>query len=166
MALVVDVDFRKWDGHPHWRYTCTLLGRDDYGTWLGGLPGVSFTGPRGAGAWQHTFVQLIPQNKWWAAVFNATGEVELYIDVTTPARWTAADRVTMVDLDLDVYRRRAGAVILDDADEFEEHRVAYSYPDDVVANASATTDELMSAVAGRREPFGGACRRWFGALTG
>ncbi len=165
--MIVDCDMRKWGGVQHWRFPVELLGRDEYGTWLGGRPPVPYTGPRGEGAFTHTFVILIPENEWWVASFNADEprfDVEIYVDVTTPARWVSDEHVTMVDLDLDVILQRDGHLFLDDEDEFEEHRVKYAYPDDVVERTRATADFLMQAVGERREPFGEAGARWLDKL--
>ena len=50
----------------------------------------------------------------------------------------------LVDLDLDVVRRRAtGTVELRDEDEFAEHRARFGYPDDLVANAEAAAKLLV-----------------------
>jgi protein associated with RNAse G/E len=163
--LTVDVDFRKWGDRQHWRFKAPLLGEDEYGTWVGAPPGVAYTGPRGAGFFEPAFVQLFPRSEWWVAVWNATGDVELYVDVATPPQWPAPDHATMIDLDLDVFRRRDGSVTLDDEDEFAEHRVLYRYPDDVVERALATARHLMDAVSNRREPFGAASDRWFQSLA-
>jgi hypothetical protein len=163
--VIVDVDFRKWGDRKHWQFKATLLGTDEFGTWLGGLPPIAYTGPRGDGSFEHAFVQLFPRSEWWVAVWDATGDLELYVDIATPPRWPAADHVTMIDLDLDVYRRRDGSVHLDDEDEFEEHRVLYSYPDDVVERAVATARDLMEAVGEGRPPFGPLPEEWRDVLA-
>ena len=67
----------------------------------------------------------------------------------------------VVDLDLDVVRRRAtGAVELRDEDEFAEHRVRFGYPDDLVANAESTAKWLFGALGDGTEPFATAYRSW------
>ena len=43
----------------------------------------------------------------------------------------------MVDLDLDVVLTRDGDLLLDDEDEFDQHRVTLGYPDDLVAAGTA-----------------------------
>ena len=58
------------------------------------------------------FALLIPRDDWWTAAWNRDDpgspfHYEVYIDVSTPARWEPR-RVTMVDLDLDVVRTRSG----------------------------------------------------------
>jgi protein associated with RNAse G/E len=60
--------------------------------------------------------------------------------------------VTMIDLDLDVIKRRDGTVFIDDEDEFAEHQVKYAYPADVIATARQTCDWLVQAVS-TEEPF-------------
>jgi len=163
--LTVDVDFRKWGDRQHWRFKATLLGSDEFGTWIGAPGGVPYTGPRGSGVFEPAFVQLFPRDEWFVAVWNATSDIALYVDVATPPQWPAPDHVTMIDLDLDVIRRRDGTVFLDDADEFEAHRVLYEYPDDVVTRARDMGAELMEAVRERREPFGEASAPWMRAMS-
>ena len=80
------------------------------------------------------------------------------------ASFASAPLVTMVDLDLDVIRTRDGDLLLDDEDEFDEHRVTLGYPADVVALARRTADELMTAAAVGHEPFGPAGSRWLARL--
>ena len=165
--MIVDCDMRKWIDRPHWRFDTDLLGRDGYGTWLGGRAGTSYTGPRGAGAWQHNFVVLIPEGEWWIASWNDDLEqnIELYVDITTTPRWPTDSVVTAIDLDLDVARMRDGHVELLDEDEFEEHRVLYSYPDDVIERARTTAHAVFEAVRDKREPFGDVGSRWLELLA-
>ncbi|MEX0873926.1 MAG: DUF402 domain-containing protein [Actinomycetota bacterium] len=73
--------------------------------------------------------------------------------------------VTTIDLDLDVIRFRDGRLLLDDQDEFEEHKELYGYPEDFVEKAVATEDWLMEAVEQRREPFGSAGQPWLEMLA-
>ena len=81
------------------------------------------------------------------------------------ASFASAPLVTMVDLDLDVVLHRDGDLLLDDEDEFDEHRVTLGYPADVVALARRTADELMTAAAAGHEPFGPAGSRWLARLA-
>ena len=76
---------------------------------------------------------------------------EIYTNITTPVEFSD-DVVTMIDLDLDVIKRRDGTVFIDDEDEFAEHQVKYSYPPDVIATARETCDWLVGAVS-TDEPF-------------
>lgn len=165
---MIDLDTRKWGGLPHWRFPTTLLGRDGHGTWLALPAGTPYTGPRGEGSIEHGMVTLVPEGAWWVASFHepSSPETAVYVDVAMPATWPSPSHVTMVDLDLDVIKRADGTVLLDDEDEFDEHRVRYGYGDEVVETARATARWLMDAVAGGVEPFGTASARWVEMVPG
>ncbi|MBB2912104.1 hypothetical protein FHS43_003384 [Streptosporangium becharense] len=163
----VRVVYRKYDGSLHWHHRGLLLGEDEHGVWTGCVAGSS--GHKGDGppvVWPYAFVMLFPRDGWWTAVFNAApNDVEIYCDVSTVPRWSDGE-VTMVDLDLDVIRMRGnGRVFLDDEDEFEEHRVRYAYPPDVVENARAAADRLLEAVGAGAAPFGSAAPHWLARVT-
>jgi protein associated with RNAse G/E len=161
---MIDIDYRKWGDGPHWRFFGDRLGSDEYGTWVVVHTGTSYSGPRGEGTTPHAFVLLFPNDEWWVAAFNLAGDVDVYVDIATPPQWPTDDHVTMVDLDLDVIRRRDGTVFIDDEDEFADHSVLYAYPEDVVARARTTADTLVTAVSERHEPFGNACDPWVRAV--
>ncbi|MFE2188448.1 DUF402 domain-containing protein [Streptomyces sp. NPDC059455] len=169
MPDLVSVNYRKYDGSLHWNLRMRRLGEDDHGVWLG-LPGGGVMrkgyGPMVPIACAH--VVLLPRDAWWTAAFNAPPrETEIYCDIATPAQWVSSHEVTMVDLDLDVIRKRAdGRTLLDDEDEFAEHQVRYGYPADVIAEAEAAGRWLMEAVDGRAEPFGDASKAWLAMVDG
>ena len=163
MAQKIDCDIRKWDGKQHYRFEVDLLGRDEHGTWLAGRPPVPFEGPEYPGEWDFQFTILVPDNEWWVATFYAPDSrlrIQTYVDVTTPSEWVAGSHLTTVDLDLDVVLQFDGALFIDDEDEFDEHRLAYGYPSDVVDTARRTASEMIEAVRARREPFGDVGRLW------
>ncbi|GAA2307390.1 DUF402 domain-containing protein [Streptomyces violaceusniger] len=169
MPDLVSVNYRKYDGTLHWNLRMRRLGEDDHGVWLG-LPGGGVMrkgyGPMVSIACAH--VVLIPRDAWWTAAFNAPPrETEIYCDIATPAEWRSSHEVSMVDLDLDVLRKRTdGSTLMDDEDEFAEHQVRYGYPADVIAEAEAAGRWLMDAVDGRAEPFGDASRAWLAMVDG
>lgn len=155
------IDFRKWPDRKHWQFAMRRLGEDDHGTWLWSPPGlVARRGEEAPQVFAAVNVKLITRDEWWTAIWNdRSPRVELYVDIVTPARWDG-DRVTMVDLDLDVVRRRTGVVEVLDEDEFDEHRVRYGYPRHVVDRARATTAAVFLDLETRREPFGDVADRW------
>lgn len=159
--MKVDCDMRKWGGKPHYRFEVDHLGADEHGTWLAGRPPIPFEGPESPGVFDYRFAILVPSDRWWIATFYAEGDgdIEIYVDISTPTTWDNG-RLTMVDLDLDIVLRRDGTMYIDDEDEFEEHRVLYGYPDDVIDMARKTADEMLKAVRARVEPFGDVWRRW------
>jgi len=166
----IRVAYTKYDGSLHWNQTMRRLGEDEHGVWLGGPKGL--VARRGHDdlvvemQWAH--VILFPRDDvWWTAAFNAPeSPVEVYCDITTPVVWPHPAEVTMVDLDLDVLRERdSRRVFLDDEDEFADHQVRYAYPPEVIAQASASAQWLMAAVAEGSGPFGGAHERWLDLVS-
>ena len=150
----VRVVYRKYDEKLHWHQWMRYLGEDEYGVWLGAPPNsVAQRGDEPEIVQSQAVVQLFPRDKWFTAAFNDEPRwTEIYCDITTPVEF-GEDVFTMIDLDLDVIRRRDGTTVLvDDEDEFAEHQVKYGYPADVVATAQATCDWLVGAVV-TEEPF-------------
>jgi len=163
----VRVVYRKFDGTLHWNHSAVRLGEDEYGVWLG-VPADTpiFKGEPQWAPPEAPFAMLMPRDEWWTATFNAEpARTEIYCDISTVPHWPTPHEVTMVDLDLDVRRRRAGAVELLDEDEFAAHRVRFRYPTEVVTAALAAADWLYSAVRDRVEPFGIAYTDWLARVT-
>jgi GNAT superfamily N-acetyltransferase len=163
----VRVVARKFDGRLHWHAVMRRLGEDRHGVWLGATRHTPWRrGTEPAVFIPATHVVLIPYEGEWVAAFNAAPHrTELYIDVSDRPVWHGTAEVVSVDLDLDVVRRRAdGEVLLLDEDEFAEHTVAYGYPDEVVAGALRTAEELLAAVRAGHEPFGQAAQAWLAKM--
>ncbi|MGE5827898.1 MAG: DUF402 domain-containing protein [Micromonosporaceae bacterium] len=158
----VQVVYLKYDGRPHRRYPARWLGTDAAGTWLGVPHGTTARiGEREKQVRDEPYVLLVPVQAWWTAMFNAAPRrSEIYCDVTTPATWLGRHRVTVIDLDLDVRRRRTGEIEVLDVDEFEAHRARFGYPPEVVRRARAASRWLAGALADGTEPFSGAFRSW------
>jgi hypothetical protein len=137
------------------------LGEDDHGVWVGCPAGT--VGQRGTEppvTWDTAYVVCFPREAWWTALFNAPPRwTELYCDISTVPEWRG-DEVTMVDLDLDVLRRRDGTVEVVDEDEFAEHQVRYGYSRSVIERAQESCDRLAKAAGDGTEPFATAFRPW------
>ena len=157
----VDVRFTKWGGGRHWEFPVTLLGVDHLGVWCGAPAGTFLERVGAQFTSEFGWVTLFPVGQPWAASYYDAPDqpISVYVDVTTPPVWKGST-VTMVDLDLDVIVTRDGDLLLDDEDEFDEHRVTLGYPDDLVATARRTADELLAAAWDGREPFGEAAAAW------
>lgn len=148
----VHVNFRKYPDTKYWQYDLTLMGEDDYGRWLWGPAGTpAQRTDEPVRTLEQTMVKLVG-NEWWAAMWFAAGEPELYVDIIAPAVWEDG-RVTMIDLDLDVVRRRDGSVYIDDEDEFAEHQVSLQYPQALIDGALAATERVQGMLARNDEPF-------------
>lgn len=156
MGDIVRIVYRKYDGSLHWHTTMRRLGEDEHGVWTGAQAmNVSHKGDGPPFVIEHEQVRLFPRDAWWTASFNAEpARTEIYCDISTRPVWPATDEVTMVDLDLDVCRRRRdGAVVLLDADEFAEHQVKYHYPATVITASKQSAAWLMRAIGDGSEPF-------------
>jgi uncharacterized protein len=169
----VHVDYRKWDGTPHWQSDGLLLGVDEHGRWVGFPEGTHFERPGAAFDLDCDSVSLFPDTGYTPAFNQATGSAEqvlVYVDTTTPPVWTRTDdggwHVTMIDLDLDVVQRANGFLYVDDEDEFAEHQEQFGYPDDVIRQAEADTRAVFESVRDGRAPFDGTGRRWMQKLAG
>ncbi|UWF77217.1 MULTISPECIES: hypothetical protein [Microbacterium] len=174
--------WRKWDGSPHWRGECVYLGADDWGDWVGqpigwrsARPGATFTA-------QGPNVTLIPRTPdAGGADFALTVTrdhprgTRIYIDIGWDVRWEGTDAAgapdavapdagatdrdlpvlaTGIDMDLDVVRVVGDrGTWVDDRDEWEEHRVRYGYPADVVRRLEALALQLEREVRAQHPPF-------------
>lgn len=163
---IVRVIYRKYDGSPHRDYPARRLAEDDLGVWLGVVKGTQSVYHGRPSVEQIPFVLLVPHSSWWTGMFNPPPRTsEVYCDMATPARWEG-DTVHIVDLDLDVVRRRAtGAVQLLDEDEFEAHRQRFGYPDDVVTAAQEAARTLLVQLGDGTEPFATAYRKWLALVV-
>ncbi|WP_433825221.1 DUF402 domain-containing protein [Actinoplanes sp. CA-015351] len=148
--------FTKWGGKLHWHYPLEPIGSDEHGLWFGARSGTIMTrGYEEPVRQPHDFITLVPSAGDWIASFNpstADTEVAVYVDVTTLPSYEGGV-VRAVDLDLDVVRLFDGSVRVLDEDEFAEHQILYGYPPPVIAQARATTDDLVSRLTAAIEPF-------------
>jgi uncharacterized protein len=160
----VHVRFTKWDGSLHWHFDMTRLGADEHGVWLGAPQGTPVRRADEPPITSPAFAVLFPKASFWAAAFNAPMAGSpfgylLYVDICTPAEWSDG-MVTAIDLDLDVVRALDGTVAVHDEDEFDEHRVRFSYPDHIVAAARSAAAVTLAAIDAGREPFDGVGEAW------
>jgi hypothetical protein len=165
-VAAVELRYTKWGGKKHWHFPAQELGSDRFGWWYGVRAGIPMRrGLEEPIVVDYDFIVLAPAEGSWVGSWNGPSEhrTEVYVDVTTvPVR--SADAIEAIDLDLDVIRLRDGSVHLLDEDEFEEHQVLYGYPDEVIVQARATADELISMITARVEPFGEVGDTWLTAF--
>jgi hypothetical protein len=168
----VHVRYTKWGDRPHWSYDAVLVGEDQHGVWLAGPAGTVMSRPGLTLVAATHFVQCLPRDRWSSATFWDSGPPEIaavYVDITTVVAWsglgTDAAEVTMIDLDLDVIRLFDGTLLIDDEDEFAEHRLAYGYPADVVTAAERECAEVHRAMAAGEEPYASVGRGWLDAYA-
>lgn len=158
--------WRKWDGAPHWEHESVFLGSDDYGDWVGQRDGWRSARP-GVEAPSHgASITLIPASGDYAATINDSHpRIRVYIDIAWDVRWDAGEPVG-IDMDLDVVRALDGrGVFIDDRDEWDEHRVRYGYPADIVQRLETVALDLEARVIAGAAPFDDqTAAHWFGVL--
>jgi hypothetical protein len=159
----------KWGDLPHWTMDAVYLGSDAAGDWIGFRVGTVMSRPGVSVTTTNEQVGLVPAagtavGQAWLATFHGPGGIVwTYVDMTTVPEWDG-HTVRAVDLDLDVVEGLDGIVFVDDQDEFDEHRVAYAYPPEVVDLATATRDLVLLAVQQKLPPFDGSATPWFDVL--
>lgn len=163
---LVHIDERKWPDRLHWQLEAERLGEDVHGVWL--LVPRSTVARRGrepAVQTPYGFVMLVPEAEFWLVEFYWDHpQHPVYVNIGTPPEWHG-DRVTQIDLDLDVIRRPDGGVEVVDEDEFLDHQVRYEYPLELVEDARAATDRAVGLLNDHTEPFGAAAQPWIEAAT-
>ena len=137
----------KYDGSPHYDYWGRLI--DEYAGVLRIVTdeGTPWTGYRGEGRMRSTMTQLFFTDRWYNVFHNyrPVGRLGMhwYANIGTPAR-LEGDTLRWIDLDLDLLQTEVSGLFVDDEDEFEDHQVAMGYPAEMVGQARAALEELLS----------------------
>lgn len=158
------MQWRKWDGSPHWRHECLHLGADQWGDWVGQPVGWPSARPGASLLTESPNVTLVPRDVTdYALTVNRDHPrgLRIYIDIGWDVRWTDAPiagdmpvLATGIDMDLDVVRRTdERGLYIDDRDEWAEHIIRYGYPADVIAQLERRALELEQQVGARDAPF-------------
>lgn len=157
----IQVDLRKWPATNHRSFFGAYLAEDAYGVWLGVPAGSPIrTNDGGNPHAESPFVFVAPRDEWWNGRHFADGGWKL--DVTTVPEWDG-NRVTMVDLDLDI-RAWGGSVWLEDQDEFESNVRSGLLPAHLAEPARNSATRLYRAMLERSEPFQSVGASWLRSL--
>ncbi len=160
---VIEVAFWKWPHVRHYHHHLRLLGEDENAVW-----GVCEAGEhvRRGGAFAfvrpHDYLMAIPRVGCWSALWYPPDDLdrEVYVNVNSSPVWTG-DHVDIIDLDFDLLRMRDGSVNILDEDEFEQHRLEFAYPAEIVAEAQRGLAVLTETVGRPDEPFDRAWHDWY-----
>jgi uncharacterized protein len=147
--------WRKWDGGAHWVHECVYLGSDRWGDWFGQPEGWRSSRPGRDFLVGAANVTLLPPSGDYALTVNHVPGVSyrIYIDIAWDVRWQDAEP-TGIDMDLDVVSAVDGrGIFIDDRDEWDEHRVQYGYPPDLVERLEALAIDLERRVRAGEAPF-------------
>ncbi len=158
---IVHIDERKWPDRLHWQLPAIRIGEDQYGVWLSVRRGtIARRGAEPPVAIPYGFVMLVPDDEPWVVEFYPEHPKHpVYVNIGTVPQWEG-DRVTQVDLDLDVIRTPAGTTEVLDEDEFLDHQVRFEYPAPIIANARSAVARCLELLSSGTEPFGVASTRW------
>lgn len=162
----VQFRWRKWDGSPHWVNDCVYLGSDRWGDWLGQPAGWANVRPGLSFPADVANVTLLPPSGDHAVTVHALPHrVRVYIDIAWDIRWEAG-APTGIDMDLDVVKALDGrGLYIDDRDEWDEHRVRYGYPLDIVDKLEALAVDLERRVGAGDPPYDDATAdKWLARL--
>ncbi len=144
------------------------LGADRFGDWLGQRPGWRSHRPGRDMLAETANVTLLPPSGDYAVTLNLDHprQVRVYIDLAWELRWQHGVP-TAIDMDLDVVRADDGrGVWIDDRDEWDEHRVAFGYPEHIVTRLDALAVDLERRVLAREAPYDDATgAAWFARLA-
>jgi protein associated with RNAse G/E len=136
---------RKWPDSPHYGTTGVVLGEDEHGVWVGAHPGSAIVMPDGTErTGERHALWCVPHDDWFLMhLWHGHPEVDLYVDICTPPTWSERG----------VRMEKGGTVELVDVEEFEEHRMALAYPDDLVEWARRAAMDILARVRDLRAPF-------------
>jgi hypothetical protein len=162
--------WRKWDGAPHWVHENVYLGGDEWGDWVGQKDGWRSVRPGRDVVAEGPNVTLVPPGGAYACTINQTHpRIRIYIDLAWDVRWseTESDVIEGIDMDLDVVRALdERGLYIDDRDEWDEHRLRYGYPADIVTLLEQLAVDLERRVGAFEAPFDDAtAERWFARLA-
>lgn len=161
----VHIDERKWPDRLHWQFDAARLGEDEHGVWLYAASNtVARRGHEPPRALKSGFVLLVPRDEFWIAEFYWDHPWHsVYINIGTRPEWDG-DRMTQIDLDLDVARTLDGSIEVLDEGEFLDHQIRFEYPQELIEQARAATNRAVELLEADVEPFGLASHRWLAAV--
>ena len=145
----------KYNGEAHWIQHLRVVSYDGSLLQAHSPAGSPIFTSRGEFRSRYDSYAHFWQDRWYNVFRLAEPGAETalwYCNVTTPPEFGDGE-IRYIDLDLDVTVRAGGTIELLDVDEFEEHRLEYGYPPDVVAQAQAAAGELSTLAQRHQFPF-------------
>ncbi len=145
----------KYDGAAHWIQHLRALSDDGTLLQAHAAAGSPIFTSRGEFRSRYDSFAHFWRDRWYNVVRlvePGAATALWYCNVITPPEFDDGE-IRYVDLDLDVTVRAGGTIELLDADEFEEHRLRYNYPPDVVRHAQAAVGELSALAQRGQFPF-------------
>ena len=107
-------------------------------------------------------IEFYFNDRWYtvACVFNNEGEIEsYYCNIAMPCTFTG-NEVSFIDLDLDVIIQPDMSYKVIDWDDFEEHKVLYGYPHELIGKINNGLTSIKSDIKSGTFPFDGYIGRF------
>ena len=82
-----------------------------------------------------------------------------YVNLALPRQWDG-ELCSYIDLELDVALYLDGTLKILDEDEYEESKIRYNYPQELIAKIEQTTAEVVQLMEQRVFPFDGSLIHW------
>jgi len=146
----------KYDGSPHYDYRARIIDEAPGIIRVVADEGTPFVSYRAESEFRASMTLLFFTDRWFNVYHNhrPMGRLGMlsYANVGTPAR-LEGDTIHWIDLDLDVIVTQEQGLIVDDEDEFQDHLVRMSYPDDVIRRAIESKDTLLRLARDHAFPF-------------
>ena len=161
----VTVRATNYDGAAHWVHAATLLeARDDGFVQTQTHAGLVVARERGTFTSPYNTKGHYWQDRWFNVIRLETHDSTtklwkldgFYCNIASPVTFDGAT-VGYIDLQLDVrvFAATDGSLsfrILDE-DEFDEAKVRYAYPEDLIARCWSAVDQCIAMVKSRQFPF-------------
>ncbi len=151
------IDAYKYDGRLHITLPAHFMDDDSSRLWLRTPVGGEMRHLTRGKSWSITRPSdmIFWRERWYNVYVNydETGQFSnFYCNVGLPPEIKDGS-VSFVDLDLDVQIWADGRMAVLDEDEFDAHKVEFSYPDDVQHAAQAAVEDVLALWCAGAEPF-------------
>lgn len=99
-------------------------------------------------------IEYFFKDRWYTASFiiNKEGICDyIYCNICFPSK-IMKNEVTFIDLDIDIIYEK-GNIRVVDIDEFEEHKIKYKYPSNIINKVNETVQVLKKNINTKKHPF-------------
>jgi protein associated with RNAse G/E len=148
----------NYDGTPHWEHPALLLQDNDGLLITETSSGLEVVTERGIWNSPYNTRGHYWPDRWYNVIRleePGRGLNGFYCNVATPVQFDG-ESLRYIDLQLDVrvfVSEAEWTYTVLDADEFEEARKRYAYPDDLIVRCRQAVDEIIALVEARSFPF-------------
>ncbi|MDO7908649.1 DUF402 domain-containing protein [Paenibacillus sp. JX-17] len=163
MKPLIHISALKYPNHAHYDWQGTLLEQteDFIIVWCeAGRPLAHHTKQK-VFTIEHASLEFFFLKEWFTAAieFKQGQNTSYYCNIAMPSVLDG-DRLSFVDLDLDLLRSPQGEWMVVDEDEFVENSVKYDYPEALKEQAVQALQRLQARAEKKTFPFDEAALKW------